>query len=503
MQQWFLLVPILLPVLGVVVLQEKEIKKSKFRIRVVTGITMAATAACGIAVLFLGDCELLVGNLTKTLPVYFRVDALSRYFAAFTILMWLCSTCFSFEYMNHGREEERYQSFAMLSFGILLGICFSGNLITTYLLYEMMTLATFPLVLHDRTKEAIAAGFWYLFYSIGGAFLGLVGIFFLYVNAPDAKGTGGTLAYVAGGFLQENFLKTDKSVLLVVIFLMLLGFGSKIGMFPLHGWLPKAHPVAPAPASAVLSGNITKMGMLFLIRVMYYSVGVSFLRGTWVPKILLVFALLTVFMGSMLAYKERIFKKRLAYSTVSQTSYSLCGIFLMHPIGIVGALMHVFYHSVIKNLLFLCAGSVIYKTGKTRVEDLKGIGKSMPVTMWCFTIGALALVGIPPTSAFLSKWYLAMGALKDNTPVFRYLVPAVLLVSALLTAGYLLTITADAFFVDKKTGEEPSAERCGEPGLFMLIPMLVLAVLAVVLGIFPNQLIDYLTELVATLCWKG
>lgn len=500
MQQWFLLVPILLPILGVAVLQGKEIKKSKFRIRLVSGITVAATAACGVAVLMMGDCELLVGHLTSTLPIYFRVDELSRYFGAFTILMWVCSTCFSFEYLNHSKEEERYQSFAMLSFGVLLGICFSGNMITTYLLYEMMTLATFPLVLHDRTKEAIAAGFQYLFYSIAGAFLGLVGIFFLYVNAPESAAKGGSLAYVAGGFLTENALKTDKAVLLVVIFLMLVGFGSKIGMFPLHGWLPKAHPVAPAPASAVLSGNITKMGMLFLIRVLYYSVGASFLKGTWVPKALLVLAMLTVFMGSMLAYKERIFKKRLAYSTVSQTSYSLCGLFLMHPIAVVGALMHVFYHSVIKNLLFLCAGSVIYKTGKTEVKDLKGIGKSMPITMWCFTIAGLALVGIPPTSAFLSKWYLAMGALEENSPVFRYLVPIVLLVSALLTAGYLLTITADAFFVAKEEGAEHEEVKRQDPGLFMLIPLLLLAALAILLGVFPNPLIDYLTKLVATLC---
>lgn len=504
MQQWFLLVPVLLPLAGALVLQGKAIKGCRARVRLVTGLTVLLTAACGVAVLFLGDCELLVGKLTATLPIYFRVDTLSRYFAAFTILMWVCSTCFSFEYMNHSKEEGRYQTFAVLSFGVLLGICFSGNLITTYLLYELMTLATFPLVLHDRTKEAIAAGYQYLYYSIAGAFLGLLGIFFLYVNAPaDAVSKGGSLAYVAGGFLDPAKLPTGKPVLLVFLFLMLVGFGSKIGMFPLHGWLTKAHPVAPAPASALLSGNITKMGMLFLIRVIYYAAGPSFLRGTWVQYALLTLALITVFLGSMLAYKERIFKKRLAYSTVSQTSYSLCGLFLMHPVAIVGALMHVLYHSVIKNLLFLCAGSVIYKTGKTRVEELKGIGKTMPVTMGCFTVAGLALVGIPPMSAFLSKWYLAMGALESNLPVYRYLVPVVLLVSALLTAGYLLTVTADAFFVAKP---EEGAEQDGagqkkqEPGPWMLVPLLALALLALFLGLFPSPVIDCLTELVSTLC---
>jgi multicomponent Na+:H+ antiporter subunit D len=275
---------------------------------------------------------------------------------------------------------------------------------------------------------------------------------------------------------------------------MLIGLACKAGMFPLHGWLPKAHPVAPSPASALLSGNITKMGILFTVRVIFYSVGQEFLQETWVMDVLLCLSLFTVFMGSMLAFREKLLKKRLAYSTVSQTSYCLTGIYLLSGTALTGALMHVVFHSVIKNLLFLCAGAIIVQTGKKSVSELKGIGRIMPATMRCFTVAGLALVGIPPLSGFISKWYLAEGAIESGLPGFMYLVPVVLLISALLTAGYLLTVSADAFF--GKTEEETA--RCPK-SMYLLPPLIIGAILAVVLGIFPDPLTNFLERIVAGL----
>ena len=167
------------------------------------------------------------------------------------------------------------------------------------------------------------------------------------------------------------------------------------------------------------------MGILFIIRVVYYSVGPRYLWGTWMQTALLTLVLITIFLGSMLAFREKVMKKRLAYSTVSQTSYILAGIYLCCDVGTAatGAILHIVFHSVIKNLLFLCAGAVIYKTGKTRVEEWKGLGRQMPVTMTAFTIGGLALVGIPPLAGFVSKWQLATGALDTGLPYFEYLVP--------------------------------------------------------------------------------
>lgn len=488
---WILLLPVLVPVCGAVCLLAFG---SRFGKKTAEAVTLFCVFAAGISVLVISQnngLSLTVLPLLPELPVYFRPDGVSHVFAGITAFMWFLSTWFSFGYLKEDERETKYQMFSLLSLGALLGVCYSGNLITTYLFYEMMTLVTFPLVLHERTKEAVSAGLTYLYYSVAGAFLGLCGIFFLYANAMDGDRPGGKLAYLEGGFLKAG---ASKSVLLPVICLMLIGLACKAGMFPLHGWLPKAHPVAPSPASALLSGNITKMGILFTVRVIFYSVGQEFLQETWVMDVLLCLSLFTVFMGSMLAFREKLLKKRLAYSTVSQTSYCLTGIYLLSGTALTGALMHVVFHSVIKNLLFLCAGAIIVQTGKKSVSELKGIGRIMPATMRCFTVAGLALVGIPPLSGFISKWYLAEGAIESGLPGFMYLVPVVLLISALLTAGYLLTISADAFF--GKTEEETA--RCPK-SMYLLPPLIIGAILAVVLGIFPDPLTNFLERIVAGL----
>ena len=485
---WIILLPILIPLCGALYMLGMRKLLSKGAVRTAVFCFVLAALCAVVAVDCSEDLSFTVLSIMPKLPIYFRVDDLGRLFATLTVSMWMLSSLFSFRYMDHQERVTRYQIFSLLSLAALLGVCFSGNLITTYLFYEMMTLATFPLVLHEQTKEAVSAGMTYLYYSVAGAFLGLIGIFFLYVNAEDSNQPGGILAYVPGGFLKNA---DNKNGLLVVIFLMLIGLACKAGMFPLHGWLPKAHPVAPAPASALLSGNITKMGVLFTIRVIFNAVGTDFLSGTWVQKALLALSLTTVFLGSMLAFREKMFKKRLAYSTVSQVSYCLTGIYLFSQTAMTGALLHVVFHSVIKNLLFLCAGAVIFTTGKTRVDELKGIGKKMPVTMWCFTLGGLSLVGIPPFSAFISKWYLATGAIETGLPVYRYLAPVILLISALLTAGYLLSITVDAFF---KNEEEET--QTGRRNWFLLLPLVLLAVATTVFGLFPNPLIRFITDYV-------
>jgi multicomponent Na+:H+ antiporter subunit D len=269
-----------------------------------------------------------------------------------------------------------------------------------------------------------------------------------------------------------------------------VGFGAKAGMLPLHAWLPAAHPVAPSPASASLSGIIVKSGVLATIRAVYYIVGPEFIRGTWVQYVWMTLTLLTVFMGSMLAFREKVFKKRLAYSTVSQISYILFGLSLLEPEAFTGALLHTVTHAFVKCGLFLVAGVFLYSYGFTRVEQLDGIGKKMPVTLWCYTILSLALIGIPPTGGFISKWYLAGGALSSGIGVYSWLGPAVLLVSALLTAGYLLPITMKGFFPGREGNEQKESVR-KEPAPAMLVPILILAVLALLLGVIPNPLLRF------------
>jgi multicomponent Na+:H+ antiporter subunit D len=246
-----------------------------------------------------------------------------------------------------------------------------------------------------------------------------------------------------------------------------------------------------------MSGIIVKMGVLGMTRVVYYLVGAEFLRGTWVQTAWMSLSLVTVFMGSMLAYREKVMKKRLAYSTVSQASYILFGLSMLQPQAMTGALLHVVFHAVIKSCLFLSAGAIIYKTHKTKVEDLRGIGKEMPVAIWCYTFAAAALIGIPPASGFISKWYLATGALSSGVETFSWLGPVVLLVSALLTAGYLLPITVNGFLPGADYDYAGLEKK--EPNLTMLIPLLILAALAVLLGLFPNPLMNYITRIAGSL----
>ena len=303
-----------------------------------------------------------------------------------------------------------------------------------------------------------------------------------------------TLAFQAGGTLNLAAITGHEKLLLIVAFAMILGFGVKAGMFPLHAWLPTAHPVAPAPASAVMSGIIVKMGVLGMIRVVYYVIGAEFIRGTWVQTAWLVLTLITIFMGSMLAYREKILKKRLAYSTVSQASYILFGMALLQPEGLTGSLLHVIFHAVIKSALFLCAGAIIYKTGKTSVDELRGIGKEMPVTIWCYTFASAALIGIPPASGFISKWHLAIGSLGSGIPVFSWLGPVVLLISALLTAGYLLPITVNGFLPGEDYDYKSLEKK--EPVKMMVVPILILAVLTIALGLFPNPFTEFISDIV-------
>lgn len=489
MSEVWLMLPVFLPVLlGLIFPFIKCLNNRQRRIGYI-GTSLVLCGVLSLAVICnLGqDASFTLWSMTEELAITFRVDGMSKVFAVLTTFVWVTVGFYAFGYMKHEEEEEKFYRYYLIVYGVLLGLDFSANLISMYLFYEMMTLSSLPLVLHSRTKEAVMAGLKYLFYSIAGAFLSLLAIFFFYQY-------GTTMEFTAGGVLDMAKVAGNEQVLLLVIFLAIVGFGCKAGMFPLHAWLPTAHPVAPSPASAVLSGIITKAGVLAIIRVVFYIVGADFIRGTWVQYAWIGLSLFTVFMGSMLAYLEPLLKKRLAYSSVSQVSYVLFGLSVLHPVGALGALLHVVFHSLIKNTLFLTAGSIIEQTGCKRVDELTGIGKKMPGTIWCLTLAGLALVGVPPLSGFVSKWYLASGALQAEIGFLGWLGPVVLLISALLTAGYLFPITMRGFLPGDS---EVRYERCEVPKI-MLVPTILLTLGAVLLGIFASPLTEALNKLIAT-----
>ena len=486
-QSVIILCAIFVPIIwGLGLLVKPEFKQRKMLVTW-TGIGLVVTALLSFAVILGGEMEVNLFSLGTNMNILFRLDQVGRFFAAIVTVVWVLAGFYAFEYMKHEKEEKRYFGFYLMVFGVLLALTYAGSLVTYYLFYEMMTLLSVPLVLHTKTREAIMGGLKYLFYSLFGAYMALFGIYFLNKYAM-------TLDFQSGGVLDMNQVAGNEKLLLIVAFSMIIGFGVKAGMFPLHAWLPTAHPVAPAPASAVMSGIIVKMGVLGMLRVVFFMFGADFLRGTWVQKVWMILALITVFMGSMLAYREKVLKKRLAYSTVSQISYILFGIALLQPNALTGSLLHVVFHAIIKSALFMSAGAIIYKTQKTTVSELNGIGKKMPITIWCYTFASVALIGIPPASGFISKWYLALGSLESGINVFSWLGPVVLLISALLTAGYLLPITVQGFLPGANFDYENLKKE--EPVKMMVFPIAVLAALAILLGVFPNALVDFISNIV-------
>ena len=494
-----MLVCILLPALaGVFAASICRLKRKEKEI--VLFAVLAIEAALVTVLLFSDAPELLLFRMTEKLAVIVRVDPVSRLFMAIGAYGYLLAGVFAFRYLDKSEEEGAFPEhvfwrFFLLSQGALMGMDLSSNLISMYFFYEMITLLSMPMVLYERTKESISAALRYLFYSIAGAFLALLALFFLYRYSV-------TMDFAVGGTLDPAMTAGHETALRVAFFLGFLGFGAKAGLYPLHGWLPAAHPVAPAPASAILSGVIAKAGVLATIRMLYFSIGTAFLSGTWVQTVLLSIALLTVFMGSMMAYREKVLKKRLAYSTVSQISYALFGLFLMNAAGIAGGLMQVLFHAAAKCCLFLAAGSIIYHTGFHNVDELTGIGKRLPKTMGAFTFAGLSLIGIPPFAGFVSKWYLAAGALDSGMTFLNWFGPVVLLVSALLTAGYLLPVSIRGFFPGedwKSSAGTKAGDHPDEGGIQMLVPLLVLAALTLLLGICAGLLKTFFSEIVSSM----
>lgn len=447
-------------------------------------VSAATVVTCAFTVFFmLNGGEWTLFSMAEGLDVSYAVDGMAKLFASVFMTAWVLVMVYAFVYIKHEGHDDRFFAFYLISLGALISLCFSSNLVTMYLSFELITLMSMPLVLHSGTKEAVSAALKYLFYSVAGGFMGLFGIFFIH-------------AATGGSFVPGGAVLTDSKWLPIAIFVAILGFGTKAGMYPMHGWLPTAHPVAPAPASAVLSAIIAKAGVVAVVRIVFWSVGADYIRGTWVADAWLILAMITVVMGSTMAYREKILKKRLAYSTVSNVSYIMLGLATLTSTGVTGALLHVIAHAFAKNALFLAAGAIIYKTGRTTVSELDGIGRRMPITMACFTVSSLSLIGIPPLMGFASKWSLALGGAQLESPVYSVLAPLCLIVSALLTAGYLLKPVISAYFPG---GEAVSDGSHNEAPLAMTIPMIVFTLLSLVSGIFSGEITSLISEIIAPL----
>ena len=473
--QYLILLTILLPLVLGVCLSFVRIENRNLKNIIIGSVTGIVFVLNVLLAFYDGSFNLF--NLAGV-NVGLMIDGLGSFFSIAISLVWTLVTIYSFEYMKHENNEDNFYCFFLLTFASLMGMCYARNLMSAYLFFELVSLCSFPLVMHSKSKESIKAAMKYLFYSLGGAFIALIGVVMLIRETGNADFVFGGRLPISSVTCSISSEYSSLGVLLCVI-----GFGAKAGMFPLQSWLPSAHPVAPSNASAVLSGIITKAGVFLIIRSLYYVVVKDFVGSLIIP---IIFALITILLGSALAWSCKDIKKRLAYSSVSQLSYILLGLFMMNDVAFVGSLIHVLAHMCIKVTLFLSAGAFIYKTHKRNVDDLVGMGKVMPIVMVCFSIVSLGLVGVPPLSGFYSKWFIATGALASNIGWIKYVACAVLLISAMLTAAYLLPIMIKGFFVGDKEFSK------NEPNKFMVVPMIILTCLVFLVGMFSGYIQDYI-----------
>ena len=426
-------------------------------------------------------------RLTSSLALALRIDGLTCVFCGLLAFLWPLATLYAFEYMEHEHGQQRFFGLYTVSYGVCVGIAASANLITLYFFYELLTLATLPLVAHEMDRKAIYAGRKYLIYSFAGATLALVGILLLF------RYGGGDLEFVYGGHLDRG--SGRRPLLLLGWFFTFLGFGVKAAVCPLHGWLPTAG-AAPTPVTALLHAvAVVKAGVFASIRSTFFAYGPAFLVGSWAQKAAMVLTVCTILFGSSMALREQHIKRRLGYSTVSNLSYILFGMTLLTISGLTAALSHMLFHGIMKITLFFCAGTIICKTGREYVDQLEGFGRRMPVTMGAFALGSLALTGIPLLPGFLSKLYLLAAAFRSDS-VFALAGALALVVSAVLTGAYLITVVLRAFFPEKGFRDKALAE-VHDPGWRMKLPYFVLGAAMLVLGTCSGPLIAALGRIAA------
>ncbi len=426
-------------------------------------------------------------SVVPGLPLAFRVEPLGMIFALVASSLWIVNSLYSIGYMR-GNNEPRQTSFYMcfaVALSSTMGIAFADNLFTLFLFYEVLTLSTFPLVAHKGDREARIGGRIYLILLLGTSMiLFLPAIVWTWVLT-------GTIEFKIGGILAG---KADPVTISILLALYIFGIG-KAAVMPLHFWLPAAM-VAPTPVSALLHAvAVVKAGVFSVVKVIVYIFGVEALSQNGNAGWFLYVAGATVIIASIVALRQDNLKKRLAYSTVSQLSYVVLGAAILTPISIVGAAMHIAAHAVSKITLFFAAGSIYTAAHLTEVSQLNGIGRKMPWTMGAFAVGALSMIGLPPTAGFLGKWFILSGAMQTS----QWVAVGVIIVSTILNAAYFLPIVLAAFFREPSVvsvGAARSSERDhrvsnhGEAPLPMVIALTATAVGTILLFCFPALPLD-------------
>ena len=461
-------------------------------------VTLLSAATLFALVLFLfhgvaagARPEALVAEMMPGLSIAFAVEPLGMLFALVASFLWIVTSVYSIGYMrgHHETNQTRFYACFALALASTMGVAFAGNLLTLFIFYEALTLSTYPLVIHAGTDEARRAGRLYL-----GLLLG-TSIAFQLVAIIWTGQLSGTLDFVPGGILGD-----DVPDVVVGLLLALYAFGiAKAALMPVHRWLPAAM-VAPTPVSALLHAvAVVKAGVFAMLKIIVYVFGIDFLERTAGATWLLYLAGFTIIAASAIALRQDDLKRRLAYSTVSQLAYVVMAGAVLAPLSVIGAALHLAAHAFGKITLFFAAGAIQVASHKTRVSQLDGIGRRMPWTMAAFAIGALSMIGLPPTVGFVSKWYIVLGAFQAE----RMFPLAVILVSTLLNAGYFLPIVYAAFFRPQAAQAAGAARKTagaetqhGEAPATVVAALMVTAAGTVLLFLFPDALLALAGRLV-------
>lgn len=424
-----------------------------------------------------GEITVTLLEMIPGLSISLSVEPLGMIFAGIASFLWVVTTIYAIGYMRGHHEQNQTRFFACfaIAIGSTIGVAFAGNMLTLFVFYEVLTISTFPLVTHHGTQEAKKAGRTYLGILLGTSIgLQLLAIIWTYTIT-------GTLDFREGGILEGNVQGPMVGVLLA---LYAYGIG-KAALMPIHRWLPAAM-VAPTPVSALLHAvAVVKAGVFSVVKVVVYIFGVDFLAGEVSSGWLLYVAGFTVLVASVIAMRQDNLKRRLAYSTISQLSYVVIAAAILSPISLIGAAMHIAAHAFGKITLFFAAGSILVASHKTNVSQLNGIGRRMPWTMTAFGIGALSMIGLPPTVGFVSKWYILQGALDSDLMI----AVAVIVVSTLLNAAYFLPIVYSAFFRDEDAHHDEKhahANDHGEAPFSIVIALCVTASMTIILFFLPD-----------------
>jgi multicomponent Na+:H+ antiporter subunit D len=406
------------------------------------------------------------------IDMVFATDIFGLVFLTLSSGLWFVTTLYAVGYLEETPNRSRFFGFFSLCVSSTMGIAMAGNLFTFLIFYEMLTLSTYPLVIHRGTADSLKAGRTYLIYTLTGGSILLVSIAWL-------QSLVGPVDFLTGGALQSADISFPT--LRIIFFFFIAALGVKAAIVPIHSWLPEAM-VAPAPVSALLHAvAVVKAGAFGIVRVVHDVYGINLANELGVLQPLLVIATITIIYGSIQALIQDELKKRLAFSTVSQISYIILGIAIFGPIAMIGGIVHIVHQGLMKITLFFCAGNFAETLGVHKINELNGIGHRMPLTMTAFTVGSLGLIGLPPFAGFITKWYLGSGALLTGEDW----VILVLVISSLLNASYFLPIIYRGWFqVQEKPW--PIEHHVGplETNWMLLTPPLITAILVIASGLF-------------------